>query len=216
VVELTASRVGLLLANRHWARPSRARPSRRLLLHIINNADTDVAQRTLLYLRISRTRLWKASSTLMRCLADVSMNRHPKCLASSRPSVRSKSDRTSQKPGLARTMGTDLTLVLQIALVRHYYDWKVIPVLDAQNLGMKGRSAGNLRHQNVVQSPSSCLHFFERVTTSDGVDQEETFACPHVLLPHGAVKKQPGRTDRLIKKLSSPIFFLPSCIEDIQ
>jgi len=33
----------------------------------------------------SRTRLLKASSTLIRCLADVSMNLHPKCLAKSRP-----------------------------------------------------------------------------------------------------------------------------------
>lgn len=43
--------------------------------------------RTLLYFLISRTRLVKASSTLMRCLAEVSMNLQPKCLARSRPSA---------------------------------------------------------------------------------------------------------------------------------
>ena len=43
---------------------------------------------TLLYFRISRTRLVKASSTLIRCLAEVSMNLQPKCLARSRPSKR--------------------------------------------------------------------------------------------------------------------------------
>ena len=43
-------------------------------------------ERTLLYLRISRTKLENASSTLMRCLAEVSIKRHPKCLARSRPS----------------------------------------------------------------------------------------------------------------------------------
>ena len=43
--------------------------------------------RTLLYLRISRTRVVNASSTLIRCLADVSMNLQLKCFARSRPSV---------------------------------------------------------------------------------------------------------------------------------
>lgn len=42
---------------------------------------------SLLYLRMSRTKLEKASSTLTRCLADASMKRQPKCLASSRPSA---------------------------------------------------------------------------------------------------------------------------------
>jgi hypothetical protein len=41
---------------------------------------------SLLYLLISRTRFVNASSTLIRCLADVSMNLQPKCLARSRPS----------------------------------------------------------------------------------------------------------------------------------
>lgn len=43
-------------------------------------------ERTLLYFLISRTRLLKASSTLILCFADVSINLHPKCLAKSRPS----------------------------------------------------------------------------------------------------------------------------------
>jgi len=43
---------------------------------------------TLLYFRISRTRLVKASSTLIRCLAEVSINLQPKCLARSRPSTK--------------------------------------------------------------------------------------------------------------------------------
>lgn len=43
--------------------------------------------RTLLYFLISRTRLLKASSTLIRCLADVSINLQLKCFAKSRPSV---------------------------------------------------------------------------------------------------------------------------------
>ena len=41
---------------------------------------------TLLYFLISRTRLLNASSTLMRCFAEVSINLQPKCLARSRPS----------------------------------------------------------------------------------------------------------------------------------
>lgn len=41
---------------------------------------------TLLYFLISRTRLLNASSTLIRCLAEVSINLQPKCLARSRPS----------------------------------------------------------------------------------------------------------------------------------
>lgn len=51
-----------------------------------NGRNSSNRQQTLLYLRISRTRLVKASSTLIRCLAEVSMNLHPKCLARSRPS----------------------------------------------------------------------------------------------------------------------------------
>ena len=43
---------------------------------------------TLLNFLISRTRFMNASSTLIRCLADVSMNLQPKCLARSRPSAR--------------------------------------------------------------------------------------------------------------------------------
>ena len=42
---------------------------------------------TLLYFLISRTKLLKASSTLIRCLAEVSINLHPKCFARSRPSA---------------------------------------------------------------------------------------------------------------------------------
>ena len=44
--------------------------------------------RTLLYLRISRTKLENASSTLILCLAEVSIKRHPECFARSRPSAR--------------------------------------------------------------------------------------------------------------------------------
>jgi hypothetical protein len=46
---------------------------------------------TLLYRRISRTRVEKASSTLIRCLAEVSINLQLKCLARSRPSGANKS-----------------------------------------------------------------------------------------------------------------------------
>ena len=42
---------------------------------------------TLLYFRISRTSWLNASSTLIRCLAEVSMNLQPKCFARSRPST---------------------------------------------------------------------------------------------------------------------------------
>ena len=70
---------------------TRARWSTSLLL-LYTGSDgrqlfKSLAEHTLLYFLISRTRLLKASSTLSRCLAEVSMNLQLKCLAKSRPSA---------------------------------------------------------------------------------------------------------------------------------
>ena len=97
------------------------------------------AKRTLLYLRISRTRLLKASSTLIRCLADVSTSLHPRSLASSRPSAaitvskcRSVIDRggCEGRRGV-HTVHANLALILQIALISNQDDRETILVLHS-------------------------------------------------------------------------------------
>lgn len=128
---------------------------------------------SLLYLRISRTRLLKASSTFMRCFAEVSMNRHPKCFASSRPSVQRLPSAKQDKvpPALpsrtsALTMTSYLSLIFQIALVCHDDNGKVVFVFDPQDLLMKS--------ENLV----------EAVSRGDAIHQQKSLSSSHVLLPH--------------------------------
>lgn len=99
----------------------------------------DYEIRTLLYFLISRTKLVKASSTLIRCLADVSMNLQPKCFARSRPSdkrVQHQSHLITRQLGhpITRTIHTDLTFILQVALVRHHNYRERILVFHSENL----------------------------------------------------------------------------------
>lgn len=97
---------------------------------------------TLLYCLISRTSWWKASSTLILDLADVSMNWQPNCLARSWPSVIGKQcvckpilKWEPEEDGKRRlTMLTDLALCFKIALVGHHDDREGVAVFDSQNL----------------------------------------------------------------------------------
>ena len=81
-----------------------ARAASLLLLYMVVSREATsrgerVSERvrpTLLYRRISRTRLQNASSTLMRCLAEVSRNLAPKCFARSRPSTIGENRRSCQ------------------------------------------------------------------------------------------------------------------------
>ena len=73
---------------------------------VLNRVLQRTPLQTLLYFRISRTRLVKASSTLIRCLADVSINLQPKCLARSRPS-------TNRKKNPSQISFTSLIFVLE-------------------------------------------------------------------------------------------------------
>jgi len=101
--------------------------------------DRYVERLTLLYFLISRTRLLKASSTLMRCFADVSMNLHPKCLARSRPSIVRRfvsmiqTNIRKDKP----TVHANLPLVFQVTLVCDNDDRERVLVLYPKDLLMK-------------------------------------------------------------------------------
>ncbi len=70
-----------------------------------------------LYLLISRTRLLKASSTLIRCLALVSMKRHPKCFANSRPSAIARSRGVSRAQRVSAGSHNRLTMAANLPLV---------------------------------------------------------------------------------------------------
>ena len=57
------------------------------VLHVRHDVRTQRSDNfTLSYFLISHTRLLNTSSTLIRCFAEVSINRQPSCLARSRPS----------------------------------------------------------------------------------------------------------------------------------
>ena len=110
------------------------------------------------------------------------MNLHPKCLARSRPSViravstlRDVVGGKGRKKNVGkryRTIHPDLTLVLQVALVGNEDDREAILVLHPQDLLVE------------------CADFLERIPGGDGVDEQESLARTHVLLPHGpAVQK---------------------------
>ena len=144
----------------------------------MRNKQIDI-QLTLLYLRISRTKLENASSTLIRCLADVSIKRQPKCFARSRPSEGNPlSPPLKGRQGM-RTVHSNLTFVLEVALVGHNYDGKRILVLDPQNLLMER------------------ANFFKRVSRGDRVDEQKPFTSPHILLAHGTVTRRTRREVRL-------------------
>jgi len=74
----------------------------------------------------------------------------------------------------------NLTLIFEIALVGNNNDGEGVNVLDSEDL--------------LVESAD----FLERVAGCDGVDEQEPFACAHVLLTHRSV------------------FFLPSGIQYVQ
>ena len=67
------------------------------------------------------------------------------------------------------TVHANLTLVFEIALVRYDDDREGVLVLDAKNLLVKSAD------------------LLERVARCDGVDEEEAFACAHILFAHGPV-----------------------------
>lgn len=66
----------------------------------------------------------------------------------------------------SRTLLGNLPLALQIALVSYHRDWEVVLVLDPQDLLLE------------------CHDLLKRLPRRDGVDEQETLACAHVLLPH--------------------------------
>ena len=143
-------------------------------------------ERTLLYLRISRTRLLKASSTLIRCLADVSMNLHPRCLARSRPSVivtvskfRNVTGRHDGRTGRRRCVGVrtihaDLPFVFQVALIGDQDDRETILVFYPQDL--------------LVERAD----FLKGISGGDGIYKQESLARAHVLFPHGPANQKTG------------------------
>jgi len=158
----------------------------------------------------------------MRCLADVSMNLHPKCLARSRPSVNNNDQQdvaTSSSVvitegtgegcvlGRLRTVHPDLTLVLQVALIGDQDNWKAILVLDSQDLLVEGAD------------------FFKRVPGGDGVYEQESLARAHVLFPHSPASQATAdqhpfqRRERgchMFITLYSPVLFLTSGVENIK
>src|SRR5271154_6938812 len=106
-----------------------------------------------------------ASSTLMRCLADVSINLQPKCFARSLPSV--DVDDTHQLANLWLAPGGDkgkltvfanLTFVLEIHLVCNKNHREGLSILDTQNALMEGSD------------------FLERVARGNAIDEQETLA----------------------------------------
>lgn len=76
-----------------------------------------------------------------------------------------------------RTLSGHLSLTLQVALVTDDDHGEVVLVLDPQNLLLEG---GDL---------------FEALPGGNGVDEQEAFAGPHVLLAHGAVLLLTGRVE---------------------
>lgn len=66
-------------------------------------------------------------------------------------------------------MSENFTLALEIALVADDDHGEVVLVLDSQDLLLE------------------CGDFLEALAGGDGVDEQETLACAHVLLTHGTV-----------------------------
>jgi hypothetical protein len=77
-------------------------------------------------------------------------------------------ERTFQEK-CGRTFCAHLSLGVQIALVSDNNDGEVVLVLDAQNLLLE------------------CDDLLEALARCDAVDEQEAFACSHILLAHGGV-----------------------------
>ena len=123
----------------------------------------------LLYLRISRTKVVKASSTLIRCLADVSMNRQLKCFARSRPSGQ-MIDSLAEPYGVrcdTRTIEPHLPFIFKITLIGNNNNGEDVSILDSQDLLIEGAD------------------FLKRVPRGDRIYKKEAFSGPHVLFSHG-------------------------------
>jgi hypothetical protein len=67
------------------------------------------------------------------------------------------------------TIHSNLTLILEIALVGNYDDWELVHVLDPENLLVKRAD------------------FLKRGAGRNGVHEEEPLARTHILLSHCAV-----------------------------
>lgn len=95
------------------------------------------------------------------------------------------------------TVHTDLTLEFQIAFVGSDNDRESVLVFDSENLLMKG------------------IDFFEGITRSDGINEQESLAGAHVLLTHSpSQKKCICIVDGGGK--NAPIFLLPCSVEDVE
>ena len=97
-----------------------------------------------------------------------------------------------------RTVHSNLSVVLEVALVGDNDDWERVLVLDTQNLLVE------------------CADFLERIARRDGVDQEEALARAHVLLAHstgGEMVRTRGRRDAY---MDIPIFFLTRSVQDVE
>lgn len=112
----------------------------------------------------------KLLSTLIRDLADVSRKVQLNDCARASPSVEIELDAVLYSAeSRYLTLPRDFALALQIALVANNDHREVVLVLDAQDLLLEG------------------CDFLKALTRGDGVDEQETLACPHVLLAHRAV-----------------------------
>lgn len=80
------------------------------------------------------------------------------------------------------TLPSNFSFTLQIALVSHNDHWEVVLVLDSQDLLLEG------------------CDLFETLAGRDGVNEQETFACPHVLLSHGRVLFLAGGIENIEKR----------------
>lgn len=77
--------------------------------------------------------------------------------------------RTSKPTVLQRTSSADLPLALQIALVAHDDHGEIVLVLDPQDLLLE------------------CCNFLETLPGCNRVNEQESLAGPHILLPHRGV-----------------------------
>jgi hypothetical protein len=138
-------------------------------------------RRTSLCFLISRMSEWKASLTLVECLADVPMKSvHPRCFARSRPSVQLISPsihrRANPTNGIvdggrvgaiasSLTVPVHLALVVAITLVPDEQNRDITLVLDPKDLLMKA------------------VGFLERFPGGYRVHEEKPFSEAQVLIP---------------------------------
>ncbi len=122
----------------------------------------------------------------MRDLADVSMNLQPNDRARASPSAggqRTAADRGEQAPGVrgdkGRTLFCDFSLALEVARVADHHHGEVVLVLDPEDLLLE---RGDL---------------LEALSRRDGVYEQESLACAHVLFPHGRIFLLAGRVQHV-------------------